>query len=200
MAKDKVLVPSPNWSNSNTPTGPFQIIVLASFKYSAKALAVSGPISKIISSASTSSTLLRVATAVSENSLPQTTSVGNGIDTFSMSFLAAGIKSSSYNDLPTGLPAAAKKVFAIPPPTMIWSHISDKDSNTSNLVDTLEPPTMATSGRAGLSKALPNASNSFANNGPAHATGANLATPCVEACARCAVPKASITNMSHKAA
>src|SRR5690554_5055876 len=150
MAKDKVLVPSPNWSNSNTPTGPFQIIVLASFKYSAKALAVSGPISKIISSASTSSTLLRVATAVSENSLPQTTSVGNGIDTFSISFLAAGIKSGSYSDLPTGLPAAAKKVLAIPPPTIIWSQISDNDSNTSSLVETLAPPTIATNGRPGF--------------------------------------------------
>src|SRR5690554_7681864 len=169
MAKDKVLVPSPNWSNSNTPTGPFQIIVLASFKYSAKALAVSGPISKIISSASTSSTLLRVATAVSENSLPQTTSVGNGIDTFSISFLAAGIKSGSYSDLPTGLPAAAKKVLAIPPPTIIWSQISDNDSNSSSLVETLAPPTIATNGRPGLSNALPNASNSLASNGPAHA-------------------------------
>ena len=42
-----------------------------------------------------------------------------------------------------------------------------------SLVDTLEPATMATSGRAGCASALPNASSSAAINGPAHATGAN---------------------------
>ena len=44
-------------------------------------------------------------------------------------------------------------------------------------METLEPPTIATIGRAGSFKALPNASNSAANNGPAQAIGANSATP-----------------------
>ena len=52
---------------------------------------------------------------------------------------------------------------------------------------------MATTGRAGLAIDFSKASNSAANKGPAQATGAKRATPWVEACARCAVPKASIT-------
>ena len=52
-----------------------------------------------------------------------------------------------------------------------------KESSTVNLVDTLEPPTIATNGRAGLSKALPKASNSPVSNGPAQAVSANFATP-----------------------
>ncbi len=90
---------------------------------------------------------------------------------------ASGIKSFSYNDLPTSFPAAATKVFEIPPPTTMVSAILDNESNTVNLVDTFEPPTIATNGRAGLSNALPNASSSLTSSGPAHAVGANLATP-----------------------
>ena len=59
---------------------------------------------------------------------------------------------------------------------------------------------MATIGRAGLSSALVSASSSSVSRMPAQATGANLATPWVEASARCAVPKASITKTSHSAA
>ena len=69
-----------------------------------------------------------------------------------------------------------------------------------NFVETLEPPTIATIGLAGLANAFSSASSSAASSGPAQATGANLATPCVDAWARCAVPKASITNTSHSAA
>ena len=97
---------------------------------------------------------------------------------------ASGIKSASYNDLPTLLPVAAIKVFAIPPPTMSWSTLFDKASSTVSLVDTLEPPTIASIGRAGLCNALPSASNSPASKGPAQATGANLPAPWVDAWAR----------------
>ena len=69
------------------------------------------------------------------------------------------------------------KVLAIPPPTISWSTFSASVLSTVNLVDTLEPPTIATIGRLGLSSALPSASNSAASNGPAQAFGANLATP-----------------------
>ena len=88
----------------------------------------------------------------------------------------------------------------MPPPTTIWSTFSDKLSNTVSLVETLLPPTMATMGRAGLSKALPKASNSLTNKMPAAATAAYLATPWVEASALWAVPKASMTNTSHSLA
>ena len=80
------------------------------------------------------------------------------------------------------------------------SAIFDNESNTVNLVDTLEPPTIATSGRAGLSNALLNASNSLTSKGPAQAVGAYFATPWVLACALWAVPNASITKISQRLA
>ena len=91
-------------------------------------------------------------------------------------------------------------VLAMPPPTISRSTLSASASSTVSFVETFEPPTIATSGRAGLSRARPRASSSEASSGPAHATGANRATPWVEACARCAVPNASIANTSHSAA
>jgi len=119
---------------------------------------------------------------------------------FSSSACEVGTRSSSHNDLPTFLPTALRKVLAMPPPTTIWSTFSDRLSRTVSLVETLEPPTMATSGRAGLASALVSASSSSVNRMPAQATGAYLATPWVEASARWAVPKASMTKMSHNAA
>ena len=74
-------------------------------------------------------------------------------------------------------PAAAMKVFAIPPPTMIWSAIFEREFNTSNLVETLEPPTIATIGRAGSLMLYLMHLIAAASNGPAQATGANSATP-----------------------
>ena len=71
---------------------------------------------------------------------------------------------------------------------------------TPSLVDTFDPPTIATSGRAGRASALPSASSSAQRSGPAHAVGAKRATPWVEAWARWAVPNASITYTSHSAA
>ena len=60
-------------------------------------------------------------------------------------------------------------------------------------VETFDPPTIATSGRAGRSSARESASISAAISGPAHATVAKRAMPCVVASARCAVPNASFT-------
>ena len=76
----------------------------------------------------------------------------------------------------------------------------DNEVNTSSLVDTLEPATIATIGFSGVCIARPSASNSAANKGPAAAIGAKRAAPSVDASARCAVPNASITNTSHNAA
>ncbi len=88
----------------------------------------------------------------------------------------------------------------MPPPTTNWSTFSAKDCKIESLVDTFEPPTIATNGRLGSFKARPRAVSSASNNGPAQATGAKRAIPCVVASARCAVPKASFTYTSHKAA
>ncbi len=81
----------------------------------------------------------------------------------------------------------------MPPPTMSRSTLPSRFSSTVSLVDTFDPPTMATSGRFGLSSAFSSASSSPVSSGPAQATGANFATPCVLASARCAVANASIT-------
>ena len=50
--------------------------------------------------------------------------------------------SSSHNDLPISLPAALRKVFAMPPPTRTFSDLFNKFEMTSNLVETFEPPTI----------------------------------------------------------
>ena len=114
--------------------------------------------------------------------------------------LATPVMSGSCKDLPTGIPVAARKVFAMPPPTTSWSTFATRFSRTESLVDTLDPPTTATSGRAGSCSARSSASSSPASSGPAQATGASSATPCVLASARCAVPNASMTNTSQSAA
>ena len=202
MACAMALVPSPNWSNSNTPTGPFQTMVPAVCRTFARCSAVSGPMSRIISSGRTSWMLRTSACAVAANSLATTTSVGNGISAprafaCSRSLRAMSCISASCSDLPTLTPVAARKVFAMPPPTMSLSTLPSSDSSTVSLVETLLPATMATIGRAGLASARSRASSSPTSNGPAHATLANLPTPCVEASARCAVPNASMTKTSH---
>src|SRR3984893_1364999 len=52
-------VPSPNCANSNTPTGPFQMMVPASCSSALQRSALSGPMSRIMSSARTSLTRVR---------------------------------------------------------------------------------------------------------------------------------------------
>ena len=158
--------------------------------------------SRIISSGRTSWIERTSACAVAANSFATTTSVGSGISApralaCSSSLRAMSSISASCSDLPTLMPVAARKVLAMPPPTMSLSTLASRDSSTVSLVDTFEPATMATSGRAGLASARSSASSSPTSSGPAQATLANLPTPCVEASARCAVPKASITNTSH---
>ena len=127
-----------------------------------------------------------------------TTSVGIGMTMprfcdCSISRLQMSSMAGSYSDLPTLKPSAARKVLVMPPPTINWSTLPSSDSSTVSLVDTLEPATMASSGRAGFSSAVSSADNSLTSSGPAHAIGAYFATPWVLASARCAVPKASMT-------
>ena len=110
-----------------------------------------------------------------------------------MMAFASFTRSGSDSDFPIGLPIAARNVLAMPPPTISWSTRSDSVSRIVSFVDTFEPATIATSGRFGSCNALPNASSSAASSGPAQATGAYFAMPCVVASARCAVPNASLT-------
>ena len=60
--------------------------------------------------------------------------------------------SASCSDLPTLTPVAARKVLAMPPPTISLSTLANSDSSTVSLVETFEPATMATSGRAGFAE------------------------------------------------
>ena len=71
--------------------------------------------------------------------------------------------------------------------------LASRLSSTVSLVETFEPATIAISGRFGFSSAVSSAISSFISSGPAQATFAKRATPCVLASARCAVPNASIT-------
>src|SRR5688572_3719158 len=205
IAPASALVPPPKASNSKTPSGPFQMTVPAATTTSATTLADAGPMSRIISSAPTAAAGFVSAFAVAANSRATTTSVGIGMPTpraFACESrrFATSTMSGSWRDLPTARPVAARKVLAMPPPTTSWSTLATRLSSTWSLVETFEPPTTATSGRLGSSSARPSASSSAASNGPAQATGAARATPCVLASARWAVPKASITNTSQSAA
>jgi hypothetical protein len=154
--------------------------------------------SRIRSSSSIARAALTVAGVSAAKALPHTASVGIGTAApraciITMISFASGARSASQSDLPIGSPAASMKVLAMPPPTTSWSTLSESDLRIVSLVETLDPATMATSGRFGLASARVSASISAARSGPAHATFANLATPWVDASARCAVPKASFT-------
>ncbi len=198
-------VPWANASSSNTPSGPFQMIVPASLIKSVSAWEVAGPTSRIISSGRTSSARRSVGLACAEISVATTTSIGNGsVAPLSASVLRtlrhSGTRSASTSDFPIGKPSAIKNVLAMPPPTISRSTLCARLFRMVSLVDTLEPATMATSGRFGCPRACRSASSSAASSGPAQATGAKRAMPWVVASARCAVPNASFTYTSHNAA
>ena len=79
--------------------------------------------SNIISSADTADTDLTSASALDENSVATTTSVGMGITMLrffacSNSRLQMSSISGSCKDLPTLKPNAARNVLVMPPPTM----------------------------------------------------------------------------------
>ena len=182
MARATVSVPCAKASNSNTPTGPFQTMVPAALSLSASIAAVRGPMSRIMSSAATSAAAFTVATASGLNSLAQTTSTGIGTSApraamASMTARASPTRSASARLLPMGRPAASRKVLAMPPPTTRPSTFFARLCRMVSLVLTLEPATMATSGRFGCARASVMASISAASSGPAQATGAYCAMP-----------------------
>ena len=76
---------------------------------------------------------------------------------------------SSTKDLPTLNPAAFRKVFAIPPPTIIWSATELICFNNLSFEETLAPPITAINGLSKLFKACVKYLFSFSNNRPAQA-------------------------------
>ncbi|MPN05640.1 hypothetical protein SDC9_152891 [bioreactor metagenome] len=87
----------------------------------------------------------------------------------------------------------------MPPPMMMASTFGKRFLITPILSDTLAPPKMATKGRLGLVRAPPITEISFSIRNP-HTAGRNFATPSVEAWARWADPKASLTYISARSA
>ena len=182
IARAMPSVPFEKASNSNTPTGPFQTMVPASFSWAASRWVVSGPMSRMRSSSSISLAYLMVAGASAEKVLAVTTSVGIGTSAprarmASITALASGSSSRSARLLPILMPMASMKVLAIPPPTISWSTLFASAFKMVSLVDTLLPATIATSGLRGLVSAFEMASISAASNGPAQAVLAYWAMP-----------------------
>ena len=182
IARAIVSVPAAKASNSNTPTGPFQTIVPADFSTSASAAAVSGPMSRIRSSASTAATAFTVAARIGPERLGGD-DVGRHrhLGAAGAHRLADGTRLVDQRRLgqalADGRPAARRKVLAMPPPTISWSTLVDRLRRRRSLVETLLPATIATSGRAGAASARLRASISAASSGPAQASGANSAMP-----------------------
>ena len=83
----------------------------------------------------------------------------------------------------------------MPPPTISVSARSARLARTRILSDTFAPPRIAVNGRRGVRSARPSISSSLAIRKPA-AAGRKPVTPCVEAWALWAAPKASLTYTS----
>ena len=109
------------------------------------------------------------------------------------------IRSVSTRLLPTPTPWAARNVYAMAPPMARQSTRSSRLVITGILSDTLAPPRIAMKGCSGFSSALDRYATSFCMRKPMPA-GRRCATPSVEACARWAAPKASLTYRSLPAA
>ena len=88
-ASATIRVPSPKWSRSNTPRGPFQRIVAAFLRMLAKHRADSGPMSRIISLAATSLAGRNCAWGASGDGAVMT-STGSGTSTFPAILWATG--------------------------------------------------------------------------------------------------------------
>mmetsp|Transcript_2541 Transcript_2541/g.4341 ORF Transcript_2541/g.4341 Transcript_2541/m.4341 type:complete len:254 (-) Transcript_2541:514-1275(-) len=198
-------VPLENFSISKTPMGPFMMTVLQSERNSFCSAVVSGPLSRPIQPSGMASAATVWMLASAENSSAMMMSEGRrmvlpSFSAFSMTALAVSTKSSSTREVPTLRPLALRKVKTMPPPMMILSHFSRRASRTVILEETLDPPTMAAMGFSPLEMAPSRYSSSLARRKPETAGLRNLVTPSVEAWARWAVPKASLTKRSKGAA
>mmetsp|Transcript_17979 Transcript_17979/g.32598 ORF Transcript_17979/g.32598 Transcript_17979/m.32598 type:complete len:254 (+) Transcript_17979:276-1037(+) len=198
-------VPLLKASNSKTPMGPFIMMVLHVLRASFCWAVVAGPLSRPIHPSGMASTATTCVLASGEKSSAMTISTGRRISFPSLSALAktslaVSTKSSSTREVPTLRPLALRKVKTMPPPMMTFSHLSRRASRTVILEETLDPPTMAAMGRSPLAMAPSRYSSSLARRNPETEGERNLVTPSVEAWARWAVPKASLTKRSKGAA
>mmetsp|Transcript_6898 Transcript_6898/g.13377 ORF Transcript_6898/g.13377 Transcript_6898/m.13377 type:complete len:253 (+) Transcript_6898:174-932(+) len=198
-------VPLAKASNSNTPMGPFQMTVLQSARAAEISLVASGPLSSPIHPSGMASALTTCVLASGAKASATTTSVGRmsslpPASALAMTALAVSMKSSSTREVPTERPLALRKVKTMPPPMTTLSHLSRRVSRTVILEETLEPPTMAAMGFSPLLTAPSRYSSSLARRKPATEGERCLVTPSVEAWARWAVPKASLTKRSKGAA
>jgi hypothetical protein len=158
--------------SSKAPSGPFQTSVLARSKQWLIAATVLAPASRIMSSAATSASPTVRLGELALNSLATTTSLGSSKVQFrplalAMMSFAVATRSCSHSDLPTGWPWAARNVLAMPPPMTMVSASPDRLPSRSILVETLAPPTTATSGRFGFSSAASRARSSASMARPA---------------------------------
>mmetsp|Transcript_60200 Transcript_60200/g.99405 ORF Transcript_60200/g.99405 Transcript_60200/m.99405 type:complete len:313 (+) Transcript_60200:1374-2312(+) len=173
-----VLVPAAKDSISNTPMGPFQMMVLADWMVAVFSLMVSGPQSNpIMPSGIPASRVAVEISPPSPNSEEVTKSTGSTISTPLASALAmiSGTilaPASSYREPPMAMSFSTFwKVKAIPPPMIILSTLSNRFSISRILSDTLAPPKMANTGRDGSFSTLPKASSSLATRKPDARTG-----------------------------
>ena len=141
------------------PIGPFQKIVRAFLSTSENFATVRGPMSSAfcfsVNPFETSTTL--------ESS--STTSTGRTIFADAMRF-ATSIDSLSTSDAPMLMPFAARKVFAIPPPTSSVSAFLTSASSGSILPAIFAPPNSATNGRSEASVIFCRNSISLASSRP----------------------------------
>jgi len=84
-------------------------------------------------------------------------------------------------------------VYAIAPPMQIACTRARRFSTTAILSETLAPPITATNGDSGAFNIRDSTSTSRASSSPAARSRKCDTIPAVDACARCAAPKASST-------
>mmetsp|Transcript_2575 Transcript_2575/g.3736 ORF Transcript_2575/g.3736 Transcript_2575/m.3736 type:complete len:232 (-) Transcript_2575:611-1306(-) len=179
-------VPLLKASNSKTPMGPFMMTVLQSERNSFCSAVVAGPLSRPIqpsgmASAATTWVLASGAKASATMMSEGRRMVFPSFSALAMTSLAVSTKSSSTREVPTLRPLALRKVKTIPPPMMIFSHLSRRASRTVILEETLDPPTMAAIGFSPEVIAPSRYSSSLARRNPETEGERNLVTPSVEA-------------------
>mmetsp|Transcript_4754 Transcript_4754/g.12016 ORF Transcript_4754/g.12016 Transcript_4754/m.12016 type:complete len:231 (+) Transcript_4754:466-1158(+) len=168
-----LLVPFSKEAISNTPIGPFQMIVFALLIAASFSLMVSGPQSRPIIPSFTPVSSVAVSMVPSSPNLEEVTkSTGS---TSSTPLLAAFsticgtilAPSSSNSELPMArFLVTFRKVNAMPPPMIILSTLSSRFSMSRILSLTFAPPRMASTGFTGVSRTLANAASSLATSMP----------------------------------
>mmetsp|Transcript_32907 Transcript_32907/g.48725 ORF Transcript_32907/g.48725 Transcript_32907/m.48725 type:complete len:207 (+) Transcript_32907:272-892(+) len=164
-------VPLLKASNSNTPIGPFMMMVLQSERAAFCSSVVLGPLSSPIhpSGISSAGTTLVLASGAKASAITISEGRMSSFPSFSalaMTSFAVSTKSSSTSDVPTLRPLAFKKVKTIPPPIKTFSHLSRRASRTVILDETLDPPTMAAIGFSPPVTAPSRYSSSLASKNP----------------------------------